>query len=131
MADIVVAEDDANIRLVLATQLRMLKHRPHLAANGLEALRLVAEVRPALIMLDGVMPEMDGFEACRQLRRAGDLGGAKVLLLTALDDLTADQSADFDAVLGKPFHAEDLARVVGELLAAHLESSVAPTTESA
>jgi two-component system, OmpR family, response regulator MprA len=67
------------------------------AASGEEALRAVVEARPDLIVLDVVMPEMDGIEVCRRLRATGDVG---ILMLTA-------RGADQDQVAGLDSGADD------------------------
>jgi type IV pilus assembly protein PilB len=84
-------------------------------ASGAEALELASEQPPDLIVLDIMMPEMDGFEVCRQLRAHVRTAFVPILMLTALDD--ADNRArgflaGTDDYIGKPFaRAELLARV--------------------
>jgi two-component system OmpR family response regulator len=83
--------------------------------TGAEALRHAEAQPPDLILLDVMMPEMDGFEVCRQLRADDRTRAIPILMLTALDDV-ADRTRAFlvgtDDYLGKPFdRGELLARV--------------------
>jgi two-component system response regulator MprA len=80
-----------------------------LASNGEEALRLLAERRPDALVLDVMMPRLDGLETCRRLRAAGD--DLPVLMLTARDavsDRVAGLDAGADDYLPKPFALEEL-----------------------
>ncbi len=84
-------------------------------SNGADALRQVEAQAPDLILLDIMMPEMDGFEVCRRLRADDRTRAIPILMLTALDDV-ADRTRGFlagtDDFLGKPFdRGELLARV--------------------
>ena len=84
-------------------------------SNGAEALRHVAAETPDLILLDLMMPEVDGFEVCRQLRADDRTRAIPILMLTALDEV-ADRTLGFlagtDDYLSKPFdRGELLARV--------------------
>ncbi len=80
-----------------------------LAADGLEALELIARKRPDGVVLDVMMPRLDGVETCRRLRSAGD--DLPVLMLTARDaiaDRVAGLDAGADDYLPKPFALEEL-----------------------
>jgi two-component system response regulator MprA len=80
-----------------------------LAADGLEALQAVADQRPDALVLDVMMPRMDGLETCRRLRAAGD--DLPVLMLTAremVSDRVAGLDAGADDYLPKPFALEEL-----------------------
>ena len=84
-------------------------------SNGAEALRQIAVAPPDLILLDVMMPEVDGFEVCRQLRAHDHTRAIPILMLTAMDEV-ADRTRGFlvgtDDYLGKPFdRGELLARV--------------------
>lgn len=109
MANILVADDDANNRLVLAVHLKMHHHEVRQAANGREALALIHEQQPDIVLLDGMMPELDGFETVRALRSEASTSQLPVVLVTALDRFDrTDRDAGFDAVLPKPFRVKDL-----------------------
>src|SRR5690625_2597147 len=80
-ARLLVVDDEANIRDLLAAALRFAGFAVTTASNGNEALTLVREERPDLIVLDVMMPDMDGFTVTRRLRARGD--DMPVLFLTA------------------------------------------------
>jgi CheY-like chemotaxis protein len=76
------------------------------AKSGLECLAFVRRVTPRLILLDIQMPEMDGFETCRQIRQRTELRGVPVAFLTALkspDDVKAGLAAGGNDFIVKPF----------------------------
>lgn len=85
------------------------------AVNGADALQQIAQAVPDLILLDVMMPEMDGIELCRRLRADERTRGVPILMLTALDqvsDRTRGFLAGADDYLAKPFdRGELLARV--------------------
>jgi len=85
------------------------------ASNGREALERAGEMRPDLILLDVMMPTMDGFQACREIKKNASTRDIPVLLLTALhdtDNKVKGLDAGADDFIGKPFNeVELLARV--------------------
>jgi putative two-component system response regulator len=108
---IVVAEDDdGNARLfrqILAAE----GHDVRLAADGLEALALVADWRPDLILLDLDMPRLDGYEVCRRLKRGLATRLIPVVIITADDAFDSRLRAwelGADDFLGKPLHRVEL-----------------------
>jgi two-component system response regulator MprA len=112
---ILVVDDDAAVRESLGRALRLEGYDVELASDGAEALeRLQANGDdPDLVVLDVLMPNIDGLEVCRRLRRAGSR--LPVLMLTARDEVTdrvAGLDAGADDYVVKPFAlAELLARV--------------------
>lgn len=120
MAQIVFADDDQNNRFVIGMHLRLLGHQVREAGTGREALELVAESRPEVLLLDLMMPDLDGYEACAALRADPATADLPILLLTALDykeEQARQQGAWFDAVVLKPFRVEALQRSIDQLLA--------------
>ena len=95
--------------------------------NPLEALESAMKERPGIILLDRMMPEMDGVELLKQFRETKELSHTPIIVLTAMDSRSAKQDA-FDAgatdFLSKPFDPYDLIlRVRNALIAkAHLDS---------
>ena len=83
MKGIIVADDERAARAAVCAVLRDAGHDVREARNGEEALRLYSEERPALLLLDVMMPRLDGWETCRRIRRAD--GMTPVVFLTALD----------------------------------------------
>ncbi len=106
---ILVVDDDAAVRESLRRSLIYNGYRVELANDGAAALDAVAQRRPDALVLDVMMPRVDGLEACRRLRAAGD--DLPVLVLTARDSV-ADRVAGLDAgaddYLPKPFALEEL-----------------------
>jgi two-component system, OmpR family, response regulator MprA len=106
---VLVVDDDPSVRESLERSLRFEGYDVFSARDGLEALETVAASRPDLVVLDVMMPRMDGLEACRQLRARGE--DLPVLMLTARDGL-ADRVNGLDVgaddYLVKPFALEEL-----------------------
>src|SRR5579875_760259 len=87
------------------------------ARDGKTALALASEERPAVVVLDVMMPGLDGVEVCRRL----DHSNARVIMLTARDDADLEaeaKAAGADAYMTKPFTPMDLLEVVAELMPA-------------
>ncbi len=83
---ILIVDDQPSVRDAVVNMLSGQGYHLAVATNGEEALRRAAEIIPDLILLDVMMPEMDGFETCRQLRRDPRLAEVPVIMITALDD---------------------------------------------
>jgi two-component system response regulator MprA len=106
---VLVVDDDPSVRDSLERSLRFEGYDVGTAADGREALQAIAAGRPDAVILDVMMPRMDGVEACRRLRASGDT--TPVLLLTARDgvgDRVAGLDAGADDYLVKPFALEEL-----------------------
>ena len=117
MALVLLADDEPNNRLVLEMQLRLARHEVVTADNGLAAIAAVRRRRPDVVLLDGMMPEMNGFAACRALRADPEYADLPVILVTALDRDKGQgeaEAAGFNRVLYKPFRTEELLAVVSE-----------------
>lgn len=97
MPSLLLVEDDAAIRTALQLALTRQGHQVAVAASGEEALAVYKSVRPDLIVLDVMLPGVDGFEVCRQIRRTEQL---PIILLTARSD-------DIDVVVGLESGADD------------------------
>ncbi len=104
-----MVDDDAAVRESLERSLRFEGYDVSAARDGLEALDVVTTDHPDIVVLDVMMPRMDGLEACRQLRARGE--DLPVLMLTARDGL-ADRVSGLDVgaddYLVKPFALEEL-----------------------
>ena len=106
---ILVVDDDRAVRESLRRSLSFHGYTVDLAADGVEALAAVAAERPDALVLDVMMPRVDGLEVCRRLRGAGD--DLPVLVLTARDTVServAGLDAGADDYLPKPFALEEL-----------------------
>ncbi len=117
MADtILVADDEASIRDLARLYLEKEGFRVRTAVNGAEALAQTESDPPALLVLDLMMPEMDGWEVCRRLRARGDL---PILILTARDqdiDKIVALEMGADDYLTKPFNPRELVARVRAIL---------------
>ena len=106
---ILVVDDDRAVRESLRRSLSFNGYSVELAQDGLEALDLIASDRPDAVVLDVMMPRLDGLEVCRQLRSTGD--DLPILVLTARDSVSERVSgldAGADDYLPKPFALEEL-----------------------
>jgi CheY-like chemotaxis protein/nitrogen-specific signal transduction histidine kinase len=83
---ILIVDDDEVVRQILCQKVETDGYQVRTARNGEEAIFIYQEIHPDLILMDGVMPEMDGFECCERLKQlpGGDL--TPVLMITGLDD---------------------------------------------
>jgi PAS domain S-box-containing protein len=125
---LLVDDDPTNLQLLKAT-LRHLGADMRLARSGEEALAVAREARPTLILLDVMMPGIDGFETCRQLKADPASADAAVLFLSALDDARDKvQGLSVGAVdyIAKPFQPREvLARVQTHLTIQQLKAELA------
>jgi two-component system OmpR family response regulator len=97
MQKVLVVDDDAHIREVVCFALRRAGYETLTAGNGRVALEAVARDRPALVILDILMPELDGTAVCRRLRATSDV---PVIFLTSKDE-------EMDRILGLELGADD------------------------
>lgn len=94
-------------------------HRTLLAAHGADALRLAREMRPDLILLDVIMPDMDGFQVARHLKGDPATRAIPVIIVSALDDAVAQarlRACGAEAFIGKPVDRWALSRLIDRLL---------------
>jgi two-component system response regulator MprA len=106
---VLVVDDELAVRTSLQRALGLERYEVDLAQDGREALERVAAARYDAIVLDVSMPQLDGLEACRRMRAAGDR--TPVLMLTArdaVDDRVAGLDAGADDYLVKPFALREL-----------------------
>ncbi len=97
MVNVLVVDDDPKIRELLRLYVEREGYRAHFAADGPEALATARRARPDLVLLDVMLPGLDGLEVCRRLREESDV---PILLLTA-------RSGDSDKVVGLDIGADD------------------------
>ena len=128
---VLVVEDDAANRVLLTRLLERAGYRPVTANDGPSGLAAAFELAPDVVLLDVVLPGMDGLEICRRLRADPRTVALPVVLLTgrtSVDDVVAGLDAGADDFLSKPFHeAELLARLRSarrlELVMAEMEGA--------
>jgi DNA-binding response OmpR family regulator len=116
-ARLVVVEDEAHLAEVISDNLRLEGWEVSLAGDGAAALRLVREQRPDLVLLDVMLPELDGFAVCQTLRAEGNQ--VPILFLTAksgVGDRLRGLELGGDDYLGKPFDLRELIARVRAIL---------------
>jgi len=82
---VLIVDDDPDIRELFARMLSHKEYRVETASDGFEAGARVATFKPGVIVLDLVMPGMDGFEVCRHIKEDPDTSGIKILAVTGYD----------------------------------------------
>ncbi len=116
MAAVLVVDDDATVREVVITYLTKAGHTVTSAADGQAALDSVARSAPELVVLDLMLPGVDGLEVCRRLRESGDI---PVIMLTAkgtVSDRVVGLEQGADDYVTKPFSPRELVLRVDSVL---------------
>ena len=119
MIRILVAEDNPANRELLRERLEARGYSVTEACNGREALDMIAQSRPDLLLMDISMPLLDGFATVRKIRENPELASLPVLAVTAYamqGDRDKVLNAGFDGYLSKPINASDLANALERLL---------------
>ncbi len=117
---ILLVDDEPEIIRTVKRRLESEGYGVSVATDGLEAVRLAWETHPDLVILDIMLPKMNGYEVCKKLRQSEDFRRVPVLILTAMTQ-EKDKSAGFacgaDAYMRKPFRAQELLGKLRELIA--------------
>jgi len=120
VATVLVADDDDTIRDILKNTLT--SDRPYLvkeACNGTDACIKIGTLRPDIVILDIIMPGMDGVKVCRAIKENPELEGTRILAMTGfLDDPKVDEikKIGIDHLYYKPFKPQDILQAVDEML---------------
>ncbi|EPR37468.1 response regulator receiver protein [Desulfovibrio sp. X2] len=120
---ILVVDDEVHIRMLLEQTLEELEDDFGVdiltAGDGVEGMGIISREKPNVVFLDIMMPKMNGYEVCRQVRSDPALSGVKIVLLTAKGQ-EADRKHGLDAgacmYLTKPFDPDKVLEVAKELL---------------
>lgn len=116
---ILIVDDDPGVRSLLQTSFGKTNFSVQTAENGSDALRKAQATRPDLILLDLVLPDMDGFSVCESLKKHRQTRSIPILVLSGLGNelccLTALECGA-DGYIAKPFHLPHLITQVNKLL---------------
>ena len=116
---ILIADDEPNIVISLEYLLQREGYTVVVARDGQEALDTIVRERPALVLLDVMMPHKSGFEVCQAVRADESLQATKILMLTAKGrdtDVAKGLALGANAYMTKPFSTRELVQKVAELL---------------
>jgi two-component system alkaline phosphatase synthesis response regulator PhoP len=116
---ILIVDDEPSIIVALQFLMEQNGYETLVAFSGEEAMEVVAHHRPDLILLDIMLPVVDGFEVCQRVREKADWKDIRIVLVTALDresNVAKGLALGADAYVTKPFANADLIAKVKELL---------------
>ena len=134
MQKVLIVDDDPNIALLVRMTLsRKKEYKISTASNGMEALEKVSQDQPDIILLDIMMPDMDGFEVCRVLKQAEKTRFIPIIMISAkteLGDKLQGMDVGANDYITKPFNPEELlARVAAHLRIKSLEEELSAKKE--
>jgi len=119
-ANILVVDDDPYILLSLEFLMKKNGYQVTVARNGNEALDCINKEKPALVILDIMMPDVDGYAICSHIKTSKQLRHIKVVFLSAKNreaDIKKGLELGAERYISKPFSTRDLMKQVQELLA--------------
>jgi CheY-like chemotaxis protein len=114
---VLVVDDNRDVAASLAAFLQLLGHDVRVAHDGARAVELAEEFHPQTLLLDLGMPGMDGYEACRRIRKAAWSRNMRLIAITGWgqdEDRRKSANAGFDMHLVKPVNPETLAQLLRE-----------------
>ncbi|HZW23107.1 response regulator [Noviherbaspirillum sp.] len=120
-ATILIVDDEERNRKLLEVFMQAEGYRTISVGDGREAVAVASRERPRLILLDMMMPGMDGFDVARALKARAELSAIPVIVVSSLDDIASRRrvlSAGADEVVNKPVDRWQLSQHVARLLAA-------------
>lgn len=97
MSTILIADDNKQITSILEEYAKKEGYMPKVALDGLEAIELFRKLQPDIVLLDVMMPKMDGFEVCREIRKTSNV---PIIMITA-------RGEDFEKIMGLDIGADD------------------------
>ena len=119
VSKILVAEDSATVRRLVCARLVADGYQVIEAEDGAQALELTLSEQPTALVLDKVMPKVDGFEVVRQLRQRGETKALPIVMLTERagdDDVVGGLRLGVDEYMPKPFSPRELSARLARLL---------------
>lgn len=118
MKRVLVADDDRNVLFLISELLARSDYDVSQAINGDQALTMARELLPDIMVLDVMMPGLDGIEVCREIKNDPATAGIKVIMVTAKTqgkDREAGLAAGADEYVTKPFKLNDLLEKIRNL----------------
>jgi DNA-binding response OmpR family regulator len=114
---ILIVEDSEDLSLLMKLTLESQGYRVETVNNGWEALSSIAKLQPQLVLMDIMMPKINGLQVSRSIKEDRESRDLPVLLVSAIDRLADSQLTDSkaDGILYKPFNLDDLISRVREL----------------
>jgi diguanylate cyclase (GGDEF)-like protein len=129
---VLVVDDDRNLRKIIQTNLELAGYDVTSASTGDEAMNILDGMQPDLVVLDVMMPLMDGYEVARRIRRHPSNTHVPIIMLTAkgeVDDKLTGFDAGVDDYMTKPFGPQELlARVKAKIRRVEVDASLSPLT---
>jgi CheY-like chemotaxis protein len=120
MKKILVVDDEFDLLQTICATLELGGYEPLPAGNGREALKLLANTTPDLVLTDVMMPYMSGYDLVAAIRKLPQGGDVPTVLMSAIDP-TLHPQGSWDSVLPKPFTLDGLLAAVQELIGAAQE----------
>ncbi|HAS46449.1 MAG TPA: response regulator [Microscillaceae bacterium] len=121
MSKVLIVDDEPNILLSLEFLMKKQGYKVYIARDGAEAMDMIKEQEPEVVVLDIMMPEVDGYEVCSFIKNDDGLKHIKVIFLTAKtkpEDIEKGKEIGADAYMTKPFSTRNLMKKVKEILVA-------------
>jgi len=116
---ILIVDDELSILVPLQFLMEKEGYAAKLAQSGKEAIEKISEIQPDLILLDIMLPDLDGYEIYEMIRQRSEWASIRIIFLTAKNreaDMTKGLAMGADAYITKPFSNKDLVRMISELI---------------
>lgn len=116
---ILIVDDELSILVPLQFLLEKEGYAAKLAQSGKEAIEKISEIQPDLILLDIMLPDLDGYEIYEMIRQRSEWASIRIIFLTAKNreaDMTKGLAMGADAYITKPFSNKALVRMISELI---------------
>lgn len=127
---ILIVDDEYHIRHLLDQTLEVFEDKGvsiHMAGNGLEGLEIIKEIKPDLVYLDLVMPKMNGFELCNEIKNVLKMKDIYIIMLTAKGQEIDRQKClevGTDIYMTKPFDPDTIVKTTEKVLGIRLEAGL-------
>ncbi|MDX2306101.1 MAG: response regulator [Microscillaceae bacterium] len=119
MKKVLIVDDEPNILMSLEFLMKKQGYKVFIARDGHEALDIIRQETPDLIILDIMMPEVDGYEVCRHIRESNEFSQTRIVFLSAKSkssEIEKGYQIGADLYITKPFSTRNLVKSIQELL---------------